>query len=101
MDLDDLRREARLTLPKTLEILDISPRTWTRWKHSGGPTWAARLLKFHAGYLDELGWKRWQIRAGDLYCDALHHSYKWSPEDLITEALIPKKYKSGSTQGIF
>lgn len=93
MDLDYLRREARLTVPKTLKILNISPRTWTRWKSSGGPPWAHRLLRYEAGYLDELGWKRWQIRAGDLYCNALHHSYKWSPGDLMADLVITKKTK--------
>jgi transcriptional regulator with XRE-family HTH domain len=93
MDLDHLRREARLTVPKTLEIFNISPRTWSRWKRSGGPPWAHRLLRYEAGYLDELGWKRWQIRAGDLYCDDLHHSYKWSPGDLIADLVMPKKTK--------
>lgn len=96
MELDYLRREAGLTIPKTLELLGISERTWRRWNRTKAPTWAPRLLRFYAGYLDELGWKRWQIRDGDLYCGDLHHCYRWNPGDLIASLVIRDQSKNNN-----
>ena len=92
-ELLQLATETRLDHSALLQYLDISPATWRRWKRSTAPKWALRLLRLRAGYLDDLGWQRWQIRAGDLYCEDLHHSYKWSPGDLIADLVMPKKTK--------
>lgn len=82
-DLQYLAAETGLSPTALLAYLDISPSTWRRWKRSGAPKWAWRLLRLRAGYLDDLGWPRWQIRAGRLYCSDLHWSYSWSPGEII------------------
>jgi len=84
-DLLLLAAETRLDHSALLQYLDISPATWRRWKRSTAPKWALRLLRLRAGYLDDLGWQRWQIRAGKLYCDQLSWRYNWSPGDLIAQ----------------
>lgn len=82
-DLLYLAAETGLTTPALCRYLDISPSTWRRWRRTSAPKWAMRLLRLRAGYLDELGWKRWQIRAGSLYCDDLSWRYSWTPGELI------------------
>jgi len=85
MELHYLAAEARLTLPETLSLLDISRTTWRRWNDSGPPSWAIQLLRHRAGYLDALGWRQWQIRGGLLYCNDLHYSENWAPGELIAQ----------------
>ena len=65
--LQDARLEARLTLEKTLELLEISERSYYRWKANDAvPHWAVRMLEMLSGDLERYGWKNWRIEHGEL-----------------------------------
>jgi len=82
-DIDEARRLVFLSVDDVLELCDISERTWYRWKTSGAPTWAIRLLLSQSGKLDHLGWTHWEIRQGCLYCNQLAYRYHWEPQHLV------------------
>ena len=82
-DIDEARLMVCMTRADALELLDISWRTWYRWKASGAPKWATRLLLSQSGDLTRYGWKNWEIRCGVLYCNDFHHRHHWEPYHLI------------------
>lgn len=84
--INEARLQAGFSLPEVLELFEISQSTWYRWKQSGAPRWAFRLLECHAGHLDHLGWKGWQIRHGRLFSHELHYRYYWQRSDLLIHA---------------
>lgn len=82
-DLLLLAAETGLNTRDLCAYLEISESTWRRWRRTGAPKWAIRLLRLRAGYLDDLGWKRWQIRQAQLYCNDLNWRYSWNTGDLL------------------
>ena len=87
LDLADTITEARieawLTVAQSIELCDISERTWYRWMRNGAPRWAIRLVMSQGPALDRLGWKDWEIRKGILYYKQLSYRYYWTPVKLV------------------
>lgn len=81
---DRYRVEAGLSVDQACHLVGRARRTWTYWRQHGFPAWVVRFLRLRAGYLDELGWEGWQIRAGVLYTNELGR-YSWTPEQLFAE----------------
>ena len=79
----EARLIARLTITECIELCNISERTWYRWRQSGAPTWAVRLILSQHASLDRFGWHDWEIRNGALHWNQLHHRYFWTPERLV------------------
>jgi len=74
---------ARMSITECIELCGISARTWYRWRQSGAPIWAVRLMLSQQATLDRFGWKHWEIRNGALHWNQLHHRYFWTPERLV------------------
>lgn len=77
VDFKELRQDAGLSFSKAAVYLGVSERTVYRWSRSGAaPLWAVRLLRYRAGYLDELGLKGWRVVRGEIYHSDLAHGFR-------------------------
>lgn len=66
--LTDVMKLARMSLPETLEFLQISKATFYRWERLGKPdSSASRLLAVLAGYVPWDGWKGWEAHNGCIF----------------------------------
>lgn len=75
-DFTELRQEAGLSFSKAAKYFGVTERTVYRWSKSGAPPWAIRLLRYRAGYLDELGLKGWRVVRGEIYHPDLKHGFR-------------------------
>jgi hypothetical protein len=84
-DFEEARIAAGLFFERMKSELDISERTYYRWKARGYvPLWAMRLVELLGGDLSAHGWQHWRIERGVLYCARLNARYhSWTPEKLL------------------
>lgn len=86
-DFEEARRLSGLFFDRLLVELDITERTYYRWKECGQvPHWAMRIVELLSGDLSAHGWKHWRITSGVLTTDQLNSRYhRWTPGKLLKE----------------
>lgn len=81
--LEEARQVAGLSFERFLFELNISERTYYRWKQKGeAPYWAGRIIELLSGDLACHGWKDWELKNGRLFCKSLSNRYSWHHSEI-------------------
>lgn len=98
-EFEEARRSSGLFFERLLIELDITERTYYRWKQCGQvPYWAMRIVELLSGDLSAHGWRHWRITGGVLTTDQLNPRYhRWTPGKLLQEIY---GHGAAMTQGI-
>lgn len=85
---EEARINAGLFFERTLEVLDITDRTFYRWKSAGiVPWWALHIVELLSGDLAPFGWQDWELKNGLLFHKSLDGRYtSWSKSQVLVTA---------------
>ena len=87
----DARLTAGLSFLEARLLLDVSERTYMRWKHDERvPSWACQIMSLLSGDLSHFGWVGWEVRNGKLFqIDLIARHHFWTQADVLMTAYCP------------